>query len=80
VCVCVCVLLVSEPAHAAELKELREANEDLELLAKTQDDQKMKLKEEIKQLKREKAAYMRERPERYLALKNSCRTLCCTIM
>jgi hypothetical protein len=45
-----------------------------------QDDQKLKLKEEIKALKRERAQLNRERPVKYLALKNSCRTLCCSIM
>ncbi len=68
------------PAHETAVKELQAANEDLEMLAKTQDDHKMKLKEEIKALKRERAVYMRERPERYMALKKSCRTLCCSVM
>jgi hypothetical protein len=66
--------------HEATVKELQNANEDLEMLAKTQDDHKMKLKEEIKALKKERAVYMRERPERYMALKKSCRTLCCSIL
>ena len=50
------------------------------MLAKTQDDQKLRMKEEIKALKRERAAWQRERPQRYMALKASCRQLCCSIM
>ncbi len=76
VCMCVCMCV----EHETKVKELQDANEDLEMLAKTQDDHKMKLKEEIKSLKKERAVYMRERPNRYMALKKSCRTLCCTVM
>ncbi|ETV81561.1 hypothetical protein, variant [Aphanomyces astaci] len=55
--------------HAAEIKYITDINNNLEQAARLADDEKLKLKEEILRLERDKQLLWSERPVHYLKLK-----------
>ena len=63
-------------AHQEEVDELTKANEELEMLAKTYDDQRLALRNEIARLKKEKGELMKQRPEKYLKFKKTVSKVC----
>jgi len=69
--------------HLHEAGELRAANARLEELAKTYDDQKVVMKQEIQKLKTTNKRLLAEQPKVYMKVKNGakgCVSSMCTIM
>ena len=69
--------------HLAEVEELKSANIELEELAKTYDDQKISMKEQIVELKKKNKKLVSEQPRVYMKVKRGvkgCASSVCTIM
>lgn len=69
--------------HLAEVEELKSANIELEELAKTYDDQKISMKEQIVELKKKNKKLVSEQPRVYMKVKRGvkgCASSVCTVM
>lgn len=65
--------------HLAEVTELKEANIELEELAKTYDDQKITMKEEIVKLRKNNKKLKSEQPKYYMKVKNGVKGAVSTV-
>ena len=74
--------LARAAGHLHQVTELRNANAELEELAKMYDDQKIAMKEEIVKLKKDNKKLLGERPKYYMKVKGGikgCASTVCTI-